>query len=117
MNSAILDKSAGRIYYHSEMYDEDEIPEDLWESDSAVEIPHKNDLDLGRKLVFDFVDTALPDEYERVRDIFGRSGAYSRYKDFLQSKGLLEQWYDFENNALEEAIRQWCRENEIELDG
>ena len=117
MNTAILDKSTGRIYYHSDMTDDDEIPDDLWDSGSTVEIPHKNDLDLGRQLAFDFAGSVLPDEYEHVRDIFSRRGAYSRFKDFLESKDLLQEWYDFENKAQEEAIRNWCKENEIELDG
>jgi len=117
MNSAILDKSTGQIHYHSDMFSDEEIPEDLWESDSAVEIPHKNDLDLGRQLVFDFAGSVLPDECGRVADIFSRRGAYSRFKDLLESKGLLQEWYDFENKAQEKAIRDWCKENEIELDG
>ena len=117
MNSAILDKSTGQIHYHSDMFGDEEIPEDLWESDSAVEIPHKNDLDLGRQLAFDFAGSVLPDEYEHVRDIFSRRGAYSRFKDLLESKGLIQEWYDFENKAQEKAIRDWCKENEIELDG
>jgi hypothetical protein len=117
MNTAILDKSTGRIYLHSEMYDNDEeIPEDLWESDSAIKIPHKNDLDLGNQLAFNFVGAVLPDEYQRVRDIFHRRGAYSRFKDFLHSKDMLQQWFDFQNEAQAEAIRDWCKENEIELD-
>ena len=117
MNTAILDKSTGEIHYHSDMFSDDEMPEDLWDSDSAVEIPHKNDLDLGTQLVSDFVDSVMPDDYGHVQDIFSRRGAYSRFKDFLQSKDLLQEWYDFENKALEKAIRDWYKENEIELDG
>ena len=59
------------------------------------EIPHKNDLDLGQALVFEFAASHLPDEYDRVRDIFRRRGAYGRFKDLLDSKGLLETWYRF----------------------
>lgn len=116
-HSALLDKTTGQIHWHSESCDLDEIPEELWESESAVGIPHKNDLNLGRQLVFDFATSVMPDDYEHVRDIFNGRGAYARFKEFLESKGLVQKWYDFENKTQEKAIRDWCKENEIELEG
>jgi hypothetical protein len=77
----------------------------------------KNDLDLGRNLVFDFVEANIPGEFESVREIFSRKGAYARYKDVLEAKGQLEAWYKFENEATENALRAWCKENGIELAG
>jgi len=59
----------------------------------------------------------IEDDYERVRKMFRRSGAYSRYKDLLERRGLLKEWYDIENRREERALRNWCKENEIELDG
>jgi hypothetical protein len=114
-NTALLDKSTGEIHYHSELDDEDEIPDELWDSDNAVQIPHKNDLDLGNQLVFDFAMIHAPDDYEDVQDMFRRRGAYSRFKRFVESKNLLQRWYDFEKEAQEKTLRQWCKENEIEL--
>jgi hypothetical protein len=96
--------------------DEIEDADDL-DRDQCIEIPHKNDLDLGRNLVFEFVEEHLPDDYERVRQFFRRKGAYSRYKELLEQRGLLETWYDIENSREEQALRQWCEENEIELEG
>ena len=93
----------------------DEISEEDWESDDSVEIPHKNDLDLGKRLVFDFVRANLPDDYDHVRRIFSRRGAYGRFKDFLESKELLQSWYDFEAEQQTRALRQWCEDNGIEL--
>jgi hypothetical protein len=118
MNTAVLCKDTGKILYRSDMAEIDEIEdeEDLdW--DQCVEVPHKNDLDLGRNLVFEFVEENLPSDYERVRRIFRRRGAYARYKDLLERRGLLQEWYNVENTREERAIRKWCEENEIELDG
>jgi hypothetical protein len=81
-HSALLDKASGKIFWHSESGDIDEIPEDMWESEDAIEIPHKNDLGPGNQLVFDFVRSHIPDDYGHVRDIFSRRGAYARYKEF-----------------------------------
>jgi hypothetical protein len=72
-------------------------------------------LSLGTNLVFDYVSVHLPDEFERVRGFFNNRGAYARYKDLLQEKGQLEDWYEFENKTIEVALREWCRENGIEL--
>jgi len=52
-----------------------------------------------------------------VYSIFRRKGAYSRYKELLERKGALEKWYKFENHRLEVALKEWCRENNIEIKG
>ena len=118
MNSAVLCKDTGKILYRSDMAGIDEIEdEDDIDWEQWIDIPHKNDLDLGRNLVFGFVEEHLPDEYERVRQMFRRSGAYARYKTLLERRGLLQDGYNIENSREERALRQWCVDNEIELDG
>jgi hypothetical protein len=114
-NQAILSKDTGEIFYISEMGDSDDLPDDIDESDNYIEIPQKNDLDLGKNLVFRFVSEHLPEEYDRVLQIFRKKGAYSRYKNLLDQKGLLDQWYEFENDAQSKALREWCIENNIDL--
>jgi hypothetical protein len=56
MNSAFLRKDTGQILYRSEMGDIDEIGDEDLDGDTYIEIPHKNDLDLGQRLVFEFID-------------------------------------------------------------
>ena len=68
-NMALLDKEAGEIYYRSDFAGYDEIPEEAYESKHTVEIPHKNDLDLGSRLVFRFVRDTYPAGYDKVREI------------------------------------------------
>ena len=118
MNSALLCKDTGKILYRSDMAGIDEIEdEDNLDWDQCIEIPHKNDLDLGRNLVFEFVEEYLPNDYERVRQMFRRKGAYSNYKALLERRGLLDKWYEIENRHEERALRRWCKENAIELEG
>jgi hypothetical protein len=114
-HSAVLRKDSGKILWQSESGDMDESSEEDWESYDSVEIPHKNDLNLGKRLVFDFVLTNLPNDFNHVRQIFRRRGAYGRFKEFVESKGLLQSWYDFEAEQKERALRQWCEDNGIEL--
>ena len=75
----------------------------------------KRELDLGKPLVLDFARQFLPDDYDEVRHIFSRRGAYRRYKDLLVRRGALERWYDFSNKAEEAALREWCAQNGIDL--
>jgi hypothetical protein len=116
-NSAILCKESGKIFYQSDYLEEeaDEITEEILENEDCIEIPHKNELDLGRDLVFEFVEEHLPGDFERARNIFRRKGAYRRYKDLLEERGLLKKWFDFENRIQTRALRAWCEDNKIKL--
>jgi hypothetical protein len=114
-HSAFLNVETGQIFYRSESGGLDEVDEENTDWDNTIEIPHKNDLGLGKDLVFDFTATNLPRDYDLVRGMFGRRGAYSRFKDFLGSKGMLETWYKFENDREQEELRLWCQENKIPL--
>jgi hypothetical protein len=98
------------------MGDFDELPEDIYENDDYIEIPHKNDLGLGQHLVWHFVEKEIPGLVDKVRSFFSRKGAYSKYKAFLEEIGLLDKWYEFEDARAKEALLQWCKDNGIEID-
>jgi len=116
-HEAFLNRETGEIYWHSEICgDFEALPEDIDEDEKYISIPHKNELDLGRKLVFKFTYQFLPDEAEKIEGIFRKRGAYSRFKDLLEWKGVLDKWYEFESQAQERALRQWCDENTIKVD-
>ncbi len=111
----MLCKSTGEIQYASDMAGVNDIPEEAYHSEDWIEIPHKNDLNLGSRLVTRFVADRIPEELGRVRAMFRRRGAYSRYKSFLARRGLLDAWHEYENAREEKALREWCRHNKIEI--
>ena len=114
-NEAYLDRRSGKIYWHSKVGDNDEeLPDDI-DEENYISIPDKRELDLGKPLVLDFAREFLPDDYDEVRHIFSRRGAYRQYKELLVQRGALERWYDFLNKSEERALREWCAENGIEL--
>ncbi len=116
-HQAFLDKKTGKTYWHSEFGDnEEELPDDI-DDERYVEIPHKNELGLGKNLVLDFSYEYLPSEVEEIELIFRRKGAYSRFKSLLERKGALDKWYEFEEKAHEMALREWCEENAIKING
>jgi len=93
---------------------DEELPDDI-SDEKYISIPDKRELNLGKPLAFGFAGEFLPVDYDEVRHIFSRRGAYRRYRDLLVRRGALERWYDFSNKSEETALRKWCAENGIEL--
>ncbi|MBC8752760.1 MULTISPECIES: UPF0158 family protein [Paraburkholderia] len=116
-HNAYVSLDTGKIWWTSDSSDafDEEVPDDLETSDRYLAIPHKNELDLGRRLALRFVTQELPAHYEQVEAFFRRQGAYARFKDLLEHEGVLERWYSFEADAVESALTQWCAENGLEL--
>jgi hypothetical protein len=113
---AYISLDTGDIHWVSEfnMVDE-EVPDDLETSDRYIALPHRSELGLGRNLALDFAADALPDRYKDVEAIFRRKGAYGRFKDLLETVGLLDTWYRFEDAAMSKALRAWCAANDIAI--
>lgn len=114
---AWLRRDSGVIFYHSEFGDnEEELPDDI-DSDRYIAIPGKNDLDLGRRLALRFTADVLPEMMPKIQAVFGSRGAYARFKDILEARGQLDQWYAYEASAKTKALREWCEDNGIEVEG
>ena len=96
---------------------DEEIPEDLGESDRYIAIPHKNDLNLGSDFALRFAAEQLPNLYSRVERFFRHRGAYAQFKDLLASEACLDKWYAFEAESTAQALKNWCAENEINVVG
>jgi hypothetical protein len=115
MNRALLCLDNGEIYHKSEMVDLDGLNEETFDCDNFIEIPHRNDLNLGLQLVHEFVKEKMPEDLAQVERIFSRRGAYGRFKSLLEEKELLQKWYDFESKREEQALSEWIGENDIKL--
>ena len=117
-NAAFISRKTGRIYYQGELadMDEEELPDDIEDASIYVRVPNKRDLDLGRDLVFDFVEQRAPALMDSVSEYFRRKGAYGRFKELLERKNLLDDWHQFENEATVAALRDWCAENGLTVE-
>ncbi len=92
--SAYICLDTGKIYGITGQEDLDEdIPEDIEDSDRYLALPDKRSLDLGSHLAFAFAEQEMADDYDTVRQIFRRRGAYGRFKDLLDRRRMLEKWY------------------------
>jgi len=113
---AVVNRVTGEAFFASDITGDSDYPDDADENDDYIAIPHKNDLDLGKPLVMEFVRNRCPEMTSRVLAIFSRAGAYQRYKQLLAENSLLEQWYIFENARTKEALLEWCAENGLVLE-
>jgi hypothetical protein len=121
-HQAILDRRSGKIYWHSEFSDldelnelNDEMPDDVEDDEKYVAIPDKRELGLGKPLALDFAREFLPNDFDEVRYIFSKRGAYPKFRALLIRRSALDRWYDFESKATEQALREWCNLNSIEV--
>lgn len=118
-HEAILCRRTGKIYWRSESggLDEldDKLPDDIEDDANYVAIPDKRELDLGKPLVLGFVREFLPNDFDEVRYIFSKRGAYQKFKALLTRRNALDRWHDFESKATEQALREWCELNSIEV--
>jgi hypothetical protein len=117
-HSAYLCRKTGEMLWHSELSDElDELPEDIDDAEKYLALPDARDLDLGKPLVMRFAAEEFADHYDEVAAIFSHRGAYRRFRELLTREGALDKWYAFEAAAKEEALREFCAENGVEVEG
>jgi len=111
-NEAYICRQTGKIYWIAgdpEMIDgAEEIPDGIHNNDKYLPVPDKRDIDLGNQLAFGFSRQYLAQHYDDVRDMFRRQGAYRRFKDFLESKDMLEKWYAYSDEKEAKALEKWC---------
>jgi hypothetical protein len=120
-NQAFLRRQTGKIIWHSEFSDFDglldELPNDVEDGEKYIALPDKRELGLGKRLALDFARAFLSDDFDDVRYMFSKRGAYKNFRALLIRRRVLERWYDFESNATERALREWCELNSIQIIG
>lgn len=116
-SEAFLSLDSGEIFIRSPYCDEElaNCPDDVDDSTEYLPLPHKHDLDLGVRLVNEFVAEYRPSATDDVYAMFRKPGAYSRFKDWAEREGLLDEWYRFEEDSKTAAVREWCSENDVEF--
>lgn len=89
-------------------------PADL-ETGPYLQLPNQYDLDLGRQLAIDFMYSYLPDDVDQVYAFFRRRGAWRNFRELVEERGVLQQWYAYQASEKERRLRQWCADNGIAL--
>jgi len=113
---AFLCRRTGKIYYHSDFSDlNDDLPEDIEDEEKYIALPDKREIGLGKPLALNFARECLPDDFDEIRYIFSRRGGYKKFRVLLGKRNALDRWYEFEKEATDQTLRDWCRLNSINL--
>jgi hypothetical protein len=112
-------RETGKIVVRADEMDAEleEVPGDVEDEEKYLPIPDERSLDLGQTLVFNFVEAELPNEYDRVRQMFRRPGAYRQFHKLVDDRDLRERWHAFRDEQTRAALKEWCEENGLQLDG
>lgn len=115
-SDAFVSRATGNVHWSSSTIElDDELPEDIEDQSIYVTVPNKHDLNLGKNLALTFAEEQLADSYQTIANLFRRRGAYGRFKDFLEQKGCLDAWYEYEAKATELALREWAAEEGLSI--
>ncbi len=115
-NTALLHRQTGEVFLKSMHGDfDEEFPEDIEDGSIYIAAPHKIDLNLGKELVFGFVEAVAPQHQNRVESYFRQRGAYSKFKALLERESLLDEWYKYEAEATRKALLLWASENGLHI--
>jgi hypothetical protein len=116
---AFVSRDTGKIYWQFDSdtggEPEEPLPEDIDDNEKYLAVPNKRELDLGTRLVLNFAREVLPQDFDEIRDIFSRRGAYGAFKQLLIRRHARDRWDDYEQQATERALRDWCVAHGIEL--
>ena len=109
-HSAYMSMDIGTIYLEPEDY----LPEDIEDSDSYIGCARQERVGSWPRpgcpsWIANFRATRL-----RSR-LLSAEGGISSLQTSLESRGMLERWYDFGNTATEDALRAWCEANGIQV--
>jgi hypothetical protein len=115
-SEAFVSRVTGNVHWTSSTMDlDEELPEDIADGSAYVVVPNKHDLNLGNSLALTFAEEQLADSYQTIAEFFRKRGAYGLFKEFLERKGCLEAWYDYEAKATELALREWAAEEGLSI--
>ncbi|MBI5279646.1 MAG: hypothetical protein HY854_24650 [Burkholderiales bacterium] len=115
-NLVYISRESGQVWLVSDMDDSgDEPPEDADDGSKYLVLPGKQELDLGRSLALRFAEGRLAEDAGLVKGFFARPGAYAKFKDLLARRGALDEWFAYEAQGVEHALRAWAADNDIEV--
>jgi hypothetical protein len=84
--------------------------------EELIGIPSESELGIGGSaLALRFAEIRLPKEVALVRGFFQRRSAYRMFFGLLEANGLGANWAEFQDDAREQALGEWCSKHRLEL--
>ena len=110
-------RETGKVFVRSDEVDPimEPIPDDIEDDEKYVPIPDTRSLDLGHTLAFRFTEAEMAQDYDQVRQMFRRPGAYGRFSRLVDDRALRDHWHRFREEQTRAALAAWCEENGLTL--
>ena len=112
---AMVHRVTGKVFLASVEAGFDQTPPEADSDPDYLLIPRKQDLDPGKGMILKFFNDHAQSEVPQVQAIFTSSGAFRNVKDLMQRLQLLDHWYFYEQQQIEELLRKWCLDNGLSL--
>jgi len=109
---AMVHRVTGKVFLESKF---DKIPAEFESDPDYLLIPSRQDLDPGKELIIEFFKIHAQSEVPQVKAIFNRSGAFRNVKTLMRSMHLLDLWHLYEEQQIEELLRQWCEDKGLDV--
>jgi len=114
---------------HEYMFEEDEITEDEinahhdWEQEQIRTYLHHDLIHIeplhssvSFRIMESFADTRTNKrELQRLETALTRKRPFANFRYACEDLGILQQWYDFKNEAEARQAQQWLKDNDLEI--
>ncbi|SEM37885.1 Uncharacterised protein family (UPF0158) [Butyrivibrio sp. ob235] len=96
--------------------DDEELSELIEEgfNERFFRLPTKFDIHEYRIMEHFVYDLPAGEDQDRLERAIRGSGAFRRFRDNIERMGLLQNWYDYKDEAYKEIAREWCDDNSFE---
>ena len=81
-----------------------------------IGLPSKFDLNEYSIMENFIIEVPSEKQKEVLFNAIKGKGAFAKFRKGVEQFNLLEKWNEYDNNALTEFAKNWCRENEIEYE-
>lgn len=89
--------------------------EDIKAIEGKIFFPNERGLDLGRSLIFQFIEKCYPNFVDEVDEIFRKKGAFRRFKDFIVRQSIRDKWHEYQNYYTVLKLVEWANDNDLEV--
>ena len=102
---------------HAEWYREaiDQARAFLNHEDDYIPLPSKFDFHEYRVMEEFIRSLPIEEQRDELLSLIKGKGAFARFKQGLERFLLLDEWYQYRDQALAELAEEWCRDNDIEF--
>ena len=81
-----------------------------------IPLPSKYDFQEYRVVERFILSLPIEEQREELLSLIKGKGAFSRFREGLDRFLLRDKWHQYKDNALLEFARDWCKNNEVEVE-